>query len=166
MLSILILSLVIGALGLLWFFILRKKSGPAPEKLTDKTLASRVQSYETDTLFKNLMNDEKILFRDEQKNGFALVIENGHPRGKKIVLIGTHLVVGRSPVNEITIDDPMCSEKHFRLELLAGEAVHLEDLGSTNGTFINGKPVSKAMLRENDLIKIGYTELRFIKDSD
>lgn len=166
MLTLVILSLVIGMIGLLWIFFLRKKAGSSPESLTEKTLVARVQPYQTDTLFKNLMNDEKALFRDEQKNGFALTIENGHPRGKKIILIGTHLVAGRSPVNEITIDDPMCSDKHFKLELLAGEAVHLEDLGSTNGTFINGKAVLKAMLKENDLIKIGRTELRFTKDAD
>ena len=166
MLTIVISSFVIGAIGLLWILFLRKKSCQIPEQLTDKTLAARVQPYQTDTLFKNLMNDEKVLFRDEQKNGFALTIENGHPRGKKIVLIGTHLIAGRSPVNEITIDDPMCSDKHFKLELLAGEAVHLEDLGSTNGTFINGKSVLKAMLKENDLIKIGRTELRFAKDPE
>lgn len=159
------LSFVIGILGLVGILFLRKKN-TSSETLTDKTIAARVQPYETDTLFKNLMNDEKILFRDEQKNGFALTIESGHPRGKKFVLIGTHVVAGRSPVNDITLDDPMCSEKHFKLEFVAGEAVHLEDLGSTNGTFINGKAVLKAALKENDLIKIGCTELRFTKDSD
>lgn len=164
---IVILTFVIGITGLVWIFFLRKKlRGSSKEQLTDKTLVARVQPVETEELFKNLMNDEKILFRDEQKNGFVLTIEKGHPHGKKIILIGTHVVAGRSPVNDITIDDPMCSDKHFKLELIAGEAVHLEDLGSTNGTFINGKTVLKAFLKENDLIKIGHTELRFTKDSD
>ena len=163
--TLVLMIAVAGIIGLICFFSFRKKGSPT-EQFTDKTLAARVQSYETEELFKNLMNDEKVLFRDEQKNGFALVIEKGHPCGKKIVLIGTHLTAGRSPVNEITLDDPMCSEKHFKLEVVAGEAVHIEDLGSTNGTFVNGKAVSKAFLKENDLIKIGYSELRFIRDSD
>ena len=80
-------------------------------------------------------------------------------------MIGTHIIIGRSPVNDVTIDDPMISEKHCRINIIPDEPMQIEDLDSTNGTLINGKRMKKSGLKENDLIQIGKTKLRFVKEA-
>ena len=163
---LILLSLVALAIILWWVKRRFGSSSPFMEGVREKTIPMFAQPTKTDSLFKNLQNDEKALFRDEQKNGFCLIVENGHPARKKFVLIGTHIIVGRSPVNDVTVDDPMSSEKHFRMEFEQDQPIFLEDLGSTNGTYVNGKRIRKVELHDNDLIKIGRTELRFRKDAD
>jgi len=118
----------------------------------------------TDAMFVEMTESEKEFFRDEQKNGYSLTIEKGRPNGKKIVLIGTKISVGRSPLNDVTIDDDMISEKHVMLYVTPGQVPFLEDAGSTNGTRVNDEYVKKVDLQESDCIQIGKTTLRFKKD--
>jgi pSer/pThr/pTyr-binding forkhead associated (FHA) protein len=64
------------------------------------------------------------------------------------------LSIGRHPENAIVIDHMGVSGKHAQVDV-EGEAVVVTDLGSTNGTFVNGKRVERAELRPNDWITIG-----------
>jgi hypothetical protein len=71
------------------------------------------------------------------------------------------IVIGRSHDCDIGISDSYASGKHLRLELRNG-AVYLEDLQSTNGTFLNGERLTDPVeLRPEDVIRIGDTEFRY-----
>jgi pSer/pThr/pTyr-binding forkhead associated (FHA) protein len=81
------------------------------------------------------------------------------------------LIIGRVKFCDIQIDDKSVSSKHARLvtegdNLLEGSQVtYLEDLFSTNGTELNGKPVTRALLENGDTIKIGFNQFRYVSGS-
>ena len=68
--------------------------------------------------------------------------------------------IGRVAGCDLVIDDGKASRRHARL-VIAGGVVEIEDLGSSNGTLLNDKPVQKRMLRDGDEVKIGKTVLVF-----
>src|SRR4051794_28519350 len=70
-------------------------------------------------------------------------------------------VIGRGPLNDIDLPDLQISQHHCRIEADA-ENINLVDLGSTNGTFVNGDQIEHAVkLRNGDEIQIGETKLIF-----
>jgi hypothetical protein len=73
---------------------------------------------------------------------------------------GALIGIGRASDNDVIVDDPMVSRHHCQLKLQHG-AYSFTDLGSRNGSTINGEPVSQVALGPGDLIRIGDTELEF-----
>ena len=73
------------------------------------------------------------------------------------------ITIGRAPDNMILIDDPSVSSRHAQLELV-GETYRLKDLGSTNGTKVNGVPITETLLKFEDRIRFGAIEARFEPD--
>lgn len=75
--------------------------------------------------------------------------------------------IGRMPDNDIQMDDAAVSGHHAELSLLANEYlddhndVYILDLGSTNGTKVNGHPVEKQMLKNGDIVQIGKHQFTF-----
>jgi hypothetical protein len=92
---------------------------------------------------------------------FVAVAGPGLQQGSSIDVSAT-TVVGRDAEADIRLDgDEFASAQHARIELREG-SVWVEDLGSTNGTFVNGAKVTrKRRLRAGDALRIGQTELRF-----
>lgn len=82
------------------------------------------------------------------------VVEPAKERGR-VYELGTELTVGRSPGCQVAIDDTTVSQLHARI--FAKEGTHfVEDLGSTNGTYLNRKRVTAAVpLRRGDRLEIG-----------
>ena len=75
--------------------------------------------------------------------------------------VGTHPVtIGRLPDNMIVIDNPAVSGRHARV-YQEGSHYVLEDLTSTNGTFVNDKPIARHTLLEGDVVLIGKQSLVF-----
>jgi pSer/pThr/pTyr-binding forkhead associated (FHA) protein len=70
------------------------------------------------------------------------------------------LTVGRAATSDIVLDEPFVSSTHARL-FLRGQFYVVEDLGSTNGTFVNDKPVTEAELRLDARVRIGETVFRY-----
>ncbi len=70
------------------------------------------------------------------------------------------LILGRVAGCDVVIDDGKASRRHARL-VVQGGVVEIEDLQSSNGTLLNGKPVTRRMLRVGDEIQIGTTVIRF-----
>jgi hypothetical protein len=68
--------------------------------------------------------------------------------------------IGRSEESEIVLIDPSVSRTHAVVEIDAGEPV-LRDLGSTNGTFVNGRRIGARELRDGDELLFGNTKMRF-----
>ena len=77
-------------------------------------------------------------------------------RDRKLGLNGSPLVLGRSVDADVTIEDRWVSRRHCELTEKDGMLL-VQDLDSTHGTFVNGKPVSEACLRPEDILTIGLT---------
>lgn len=73
--------------------------------------------------------------------------------------------IGRKPENTIHIDNLAVSSRHARVFKIGGKAI-LEDLGSTNGTFVNDKPVTKHVLQHGDAVLIGKHTLSYVELAD
>jgi pSer/pThr/pTyr-binding forkhead associated (FHA) protein len=74
------------------------------------------------------------------------------------------ITIGRAPDSMIVIDDPSVSGHHAQLER-AGETYRLKDLESTNGTRVNGIPITETALRFDDRIRFGGVDARFEPDT-
>ena len=81
--------------------------------------------------------------------------ENGEPISHD--LVEESYTVGRAPENSIRLEDTSVSGRHAEI-VVAGENCHLKDLGSTNGTIVNGQPVTETQLRAGDRIRFGKVE--------
>lgn len=71
-----------------------------------------------------------------------------------IIIRGSRTTFGRSPENTVQLLDPGASTHHCRIFLKRG-VYYLEDLGSRNGTFVNGQRISKIKLSDGDRVQIG-----------
>jgi pSer/pThr/pTyr-binding forkhead associated (FHA) protein len=69
--------------------------------------------------------------------------------------------IGRLPDNDIRIDNPAVSGHHSLIINILNDSF-LEDLNSTNGTYVNGKLIKKHALQHGDLITVGHHQLRFV----
>lgn len=88
---------------------------------------------------------------------FALRAQTGRMLGRSFGLAGT-TVVGRAPECQLRLEEASLSRKHARLTP-TDEGVIIEDLGSTNGSFLNGERVQRALAKSGD--EIGFDTLRF-----
>ncbi|HTE13734.1 MAG TPA: FHA domain-containing protein [Burkholderiales bacterium] len=75
------------------------------------------------------------------------------------------VTIGRKPLNDIQIENLAVSSEHARIVTILNDSF-LEDLGSTNGTLVNGNPVKKHILQNNDVIEIGKYILKYVSDSN
>ncbi|MGI9332886.1 MAG: FHA domain-containing protein [Gammaproteobacteria bacterium] len=73
------------------------------------------------------------------------------------------VVIGRKPESDVQVDNLAVSGRHAAIVTILSDSF-LEDLDSTNGTFVNGKLVKKHALRHGDVITIGKHELRYLND--
>ena len=91
---------------------------------------------------------------------FQLVIVEGADTGREFDLTGG-IVAGRGQDAGIVLEDSEASRKHASLSVEGG-AVAVEDLGSTNGTFVNGTRIDRPRkLTPGDVVRVGETDLRF-----
>jgi pSer/pThr/pTyr-binding forkhead associated (FHA) protein len=94
-----------------------------------------------------------------------LVIREGAEAGREVTLEGA-LTIGRGEDADLLLADPGISRSHARVTAVAGGAVTIEDLGSSNGTFVNGEAVSGSRaLGEGDEIQLGGAMLQFVGGS-
>ena len=80
---------------------------------------------------------------------------------KEYQLIKDRSTIGRRPYNDVVIDNLAVSGEHAVVQMVDGRAV-LEDLGSTNGTYVNGKAIKKQELAHDDTIEVGKYKLKFV----
>lgn len=90
--------------------------------------------------------------------GVTLLVTSGWSE-PRVVEIRGKMVVGRSPEADVTLDDEFASGRHARFEVVEG-ALFVEDLGSRNGTLVNGRPAKeRTRLASGDVVRIGETEM-------
>jgi pSer/pThr/pTyr-binding forkhead associated (FHA) protein len=82
---------------------------------------------------------------------------------KEVQLTKDRTTLGRRPYNDIVIDNLAVSGEHAVLQM-SGADVFLEDLNSTNGTYVNGKAIKKQQLQNGDTVEIGKYKIKFIHD--
>lgn len=83
---------------------------------------------------------------------------------KEIQLIKERTTIGRKPHNDIQIDNLAVSGEHAVMVTILADSF-LEDLGSTNGTMVNGQPVKKHFMQNNDVIELGKYKLKYVADA-
>jgi pSer/pThr/pTyr-binding forkhead associated (FHA) protein len=84
---------------------------------------------------------------------------------KEVQLTKDRTALGRRPYNDIVIDNLAVSGEHAVLQM-TGNEVYLEDLNSTNGTYVNGKAVKKQLLQNGDTLEVGKYKIQFVSDAE
>lgn len=82
---------------------------------------------------------------------------------KEVQVTKDKTTLGRRPYNDIVIDNLAVSGEHAVLQMV-GADVFIEDLNSTNGTYINGKAIKKQLLAHNDTVEIGKYKIKYLVD--
>lgn len=85
------------------------------------------------------------------------VLVSEHPLTKERVTIGRHAT------NDIHLDNLAVSGEHA-IVVTIGNDSFIEDIGSTNGTLVNGKEIKRHVLRHNDVIRLGKCQLRYVSE--
>lgn len=177
MIDIVLLALKIAILFLLYLFIWQvvrgavadvrgSAAGPAPDvALPDGARDVPVTTPED----RHRRREERASERTEsgqvmdltQHIAPRLVVEESPivPPGVVFPLEGW-TTVGRAPTSDIVLDEPFVSSTHARL-VLRDQVYIVEDLGSTNGTWVNDRPVTEAPLRLDARLRIGKTVFRY-----
>jgi two-component system cell cycle response regulator len=114
-----------------------------------------------------LHGDQETLNKEIQKakeQDACLIIVRGSPQGHRFFITQPEMTVGRDPSADISVMDNGISRKHAKL-LKAASSVRIEDLGSSNGTFINDKrllPGQQLELKKEDMIKMGSSIFKYL----
>src|SRR5690349_2350159 len=91
---------------------------------------------------------------------FHLVLVNTDGVGKSFPITDSSLKIGKSPDNDVVIDSPTVSRNHLVIQR-QGDRFLVQDLQSTNGTFIDGAQIREAYLKPGQLLELGDVQLRF-----
>lgn len=83
---------------------------------------------------------------------------------RDIPLSKERMTIGRRSSNDIHIDNLAVSGEHAAISTIGNDSF-LEDLGSTNGTLVNGRPVTKHVLRHGDVVVVGKYQLKYINET-
>jgi len=94
--------------------------------------------------------------------GAELIVETGLLAGTRFLLDRPLVSIGRAEDNDVTLEDAMVSKNHCRI-ITQGDNYLVEDLGSSNGTIVNGQQVNTYMLQDGDKLFLGDTTLTFRK---
>jgi two-component system cell cycle response regulator len=95
----------------------------------------------------------------------CLIMVRGTPQGQRFFLTQDGMVIGRDPSADISIADQGISRKHAKLSKDGGGKVVIEDMGSSNGTFINDKKIEAnkpIALAKEDMVRVGSSILKFL----
>ena len=102
-----------------------------------------------------------ILQQPTQRRNSCLVQYSGTQLGKRYPLDADSIIVGRSPHSDIWLDDPSVSRRHSSFSV-QNESVTIDDLGSSNGTFINDRKIdTPTLLKDQDMIRLGTILFKF-----
>lgn len=84
---------------------------------------------------------------------------------KEVELTKERTTLGRRPYNDIVIDNLAVSGEHAVIHM-TDDGVEIEDVGSTNGTYVNAKAVTRQELRSGDIVEVGKYKIRFLQEAE
>jgi pSer/pThr/pTyr-binding forkhead associated (FHA) protein len=90
----------------------------------------------------------------------TIAVKRGPSAGSRFSLDKGDILLGRDPASDIFLNDITVSRRHARIQI-KGNKAFLEDLGSLNGTYLNGVRIEKASLKNGDEIQVGKFKLVF-----
>ena len=145
-----------GFLAVLYLFLL----WTVRSALKDMAGAGRMPDDEDNTGGQPRQRGASMDLRSGVRPRLEVVAALGYEPGT-IFEIHESATLGRSPTAEVRIDDPYASSAHARI-FPRGQFMFIEDMGSTNGTYLNGRQLRKPeQLRVADTVRIGDTEYRY-----
>lgn len=101
---------------------------------------------------------------------FIVQLHEGVAIGK-FLLDKPKLSIGRSPDSDIFIDDVVVSTEHAIIEKVVNDDAqglcdyYIEDLKSTNSTFVNGEKITRRKLNHNDIVRVGWSSFKFVDET-
>jgi two-component system cell cycle response regulator len=95
----------------------------------------------------------------------CLVVIYGHSIGRRFRVKRGEVLIGRSSQAHIQIDHESVSRRHATV-MVGDQRATVQDLGSTNGTYVNDEPVTERVLNDGDLIKVGRTILKYLSNNN
>lgn len=84
---------------------------------------------------------------------------------KEYAIAKERTTIGRKAVNDVQIEDTFLSGEHAAITQIGHDCI-IEDLDSTNGTVVGGKPVKRHLLKSNEVIEFGDYKLNFVDEAD
>jgi hypothetical protein len=103
--------------------------------------------------------------RSQEQNMPKMIVSIDGVVIKEVQITKDRITLGRRPYNDIVIDNLAVSGEHAAVLTQDGE-VFVEDLGSTNGTYVGGKAVKKQALHNGDMVEIGKYKIKFLQERD
>jgi two-component system cell cycle response regulator len=113
--------------------------------------------------------DQGVLDADIQRTRnrrAMMVVLSGQSLGTIVPLDISEITFGRDPGCDVRLGDEGISRRHARVVALGEGAWAVEDLGSTNGTTLNGERVTRRELQEGDRVLFGHTVLKFVRQAE
>lgn len=102
---------------------------------------------------------------DAQQDVLVQIYPAGPNMGRKYVLQGKTIALGRDPSSDIVVSSDSVSRRHARMSVEGGRRL-LTDLQSTNGTYVNDQPILSEFLSHGDQVKVGDTIFKYLVGSD
>src|SRR3984885_4917310 len=99
--------------------------------------------------------------RSDGRSFVLRFISGKYQGGEFPIILDKQILVGRSSDLDMVLVEDMVSRKHARIAM-QGDQIWIEDLGSTNGTFVNGEKIARANLKEGDRVLIGTSILKVV----
>ena len=121
-----------------------------PLTLPEMTIPISIAQVKEETEGEGLAPDKK----------YAILVLNGTETGRVVAIEKKLVTIGRSGC-DIILDDPELSRRHARIRIHGCEAT-LEDMGSTNGTFVGQDRVERAIIENRSKFRVGNVELAFV----
>lgn len=137
--------------------------GSVLDRITDHT----VTIARVDPLLDAPGDDDDITVRvaDLAPDVASLVMRNGDEPGRAVALSATVTHLGRHPDSEVLLDDITVSRRHAEIERV-GSAYSVRDVGSLNGTYVNGHRVEERDLEHGDEVQVGKFRLIFFSKGE
>jgi diguanylate cyclase (GGDEF)-like protein len=135
----------------------RSKDSDQPVPIGDEPLTARLPRLNTSEPPENTDVTERIALRPRAVSfdRIALAILTGPDAGRVYSVTDAEVLLGRSRGADVQIDEIGVSRKHARIKRIADFALAVEDLGSSNGVFVNGRAVQRAVLQSGDRLQLG-----------
>ena len=140
-----------------------KITGPVQLKAGDQIEIGGVQLEIIDEADSDPMEGKTLVLSgtallDLGAGGWSLVADSGPEKGQ-VIPVMEKILIGRALECDISILEPGLSRRHAELDIIGDELI-LEDLGSSNGTFVNGEKILKVVLKEGDVMQ--FDKVKFI----